>query len=146
MTVAAVLQALQVCFAYLISLAYINSSLGYRIAQVHIVFCIPSTALPVLFSRSARPLPRFLAYMEWFTPFPPAPCDNHGLYKIKRSLRNGSRLVSIIPLENIVRSCHLFPDFGHSVPREWTAANVLDECSTLYVNALVDRNTFKLIC
>ncbi|PIL34532.1 hypothetical protein GSI_03310 [Ganoderma sinense ZZ0214-1] len=64
---------------------------GYRVAQVRVVFRIPSGALPALFTNSARPYPRFLAYVEWFTPFPSVPGSSHGLYKIKRSVRNGSR-------------------------------------------------------
>ena len=144
---AAVFRGSKVCFVLAdISGFRFTVCTGYRVAQVRVVFRIPSKALPTLFPTSDRPYPTFLAYVEWFSPFPRTPCDNNGLYKIRRSLRNGSRLASIIPLENIVRSCHLFPDFGRIVPREWTAATVLDECTVFYVNPFVDRHTFKLIC
>ncbi|OSC97878.1 hypothetical protein PYCCODRAFT_1344873, partial [Trametes coccinea BRFM310] len=68
-----------------------------------------------------------LAYVEWFTPVVsgarnPHPC--HGLYKVTRLLRSGTRLANIVPLSNIERSCHLLPDFGTSAPREWSSSDV----------------------
>ncbi|KAJ3004511.1 hypothetical protein NUW54_g4780 [Trametes sanguinea] len=119
--------------------------LGYRVAQVRVVFKLPEDALPGLFPNARVARPQHLAYVEWFKPFPTAPHHDHGLYKIARSLRRGARLASIIPVENIARSCHLFPDFGAAVPREWTSSNVLEHCSTFYVNSFADRNTYKLI-
>ncbi|EPQ49845.1 hypothetical protein GLOTRDRAFT_19078, partial [Gloeophyllum trabeum ATCC 11539] len=60
-----------------------------------------------------------LAYVEWFSPFALAPDRTSGMYKITRSIRDGERLASIIPVSQIYRSIHLLPKFGSSVPRTW---------------------------
>ncbi|KAI0072797.1 hypothetical protein K474DRAFT_1572330, partial [Panus rudis PR-1116 ss-1] len=65
-----------------------------------------------------------LAYVEWFTAFPAAPDPVHGMYKISPAYCNGVRLSSVVPLANIYRSVHLFPIFGPSVDRTWTADQV----------------------
>ncbi|KAH9857831.1 hypothetical protein C2E23DRAFT_720065 [Lenzites betulinus] len=118
----------------------------FRVAQVRVVFKIPKTDLPTLFPRNAgATYPEHLAYVEWFTPFTPDPHPDHGLYKVSRSMRRGARLASIIPVEDIVRSCHLIPDFGAVAPREWTSSTVLEQCSSFYVNSFADRNTYKLL-
>ncbi|KAH9848282.1 hypothetical protein C2E23DRAFT_710867, partial [Lenzites betulinus] len=66
-----------------------------------------------------------LAYVEWFTPSSPAAHPNHGLYKFTRLLsRQGARLASIIPVDHIERSCHLFPEFGVITPRGWSSSDV----------------------
>lgn len=70
----------------------------------------------------------------------------HGLYKVSHARnREGDRLGLVIPIEDIERSCHLFPDFGRVAPRDWTSRTVLDECTTFYLNTFADRNTYKLI-
>ncbi|KAJ7902969.1 hypothetical protein B0H13DRAFT_1460737, partial [Mycena leptocephala] len=61
-----------------------------------------------------------LAYVEWFSAFSPRPEANHLMYKINRSLKNGDRIVSVIPVANIRRSVHLLPKFGPVAPPEWT--------------------------
>ena len=88
--------------------------------------------------------PEHLAYIEWFTPFT-TPRPDHGLYKVSRALRQGARLGSVIPIDQLERSCHLFPDFGAVAPREWTSSNVLEMCPTFYVNSFSDRNAYNII-
>ncbi|TEB26113.1 hypothetical protein FA13DRAFT_1577178, partial [Coprinellus micaceus] len=61
-------------------------------------------------------------YVDWFTPFKPAPEPHHGLYKISYSrLRDGSNLSSIVLLGNIFHSAHLYPSFGRAAPVTWTS-------------------------
>ncbi|KAI0824025.1 hypothetical protein BC628DRAFT_1381212 [Trametes gibbosa] len=118
---------------------------GYRVAQVRVVFKIPDSAMSVLFPNHAVARPEHLAYVEWFTSFPSTPHPDHGLYKISRSLRRGDRIASIVPVQNIARSCHLFPDFGAAVPRTWASSTVLEDCTSFFVNSFADRNTYKMI-
>ncbi|KAI0336980.1 hypothetical protein BDW22DRAFT_1340702 [Trametopsis cervina] len=114
---------------------------GYCIAQVKVIFSIPPHLITRLFP-SEKPPPRYLAYVEWFTSFDHEPCSHHLLYRVKRLQNNGQRLASIIPLQNIRRSVHLYPSFGTVVPREWTSSNVLDQCSYFFVNSFSDRQAY----
>ncbi|KAI0765857.1 hypothetical protein BD413DRAFT_606037 [Trametes elegans] len=119
---------------------------GYHIGQVRLVFTIPEKAKASLFPRlNAHDLPQHLAYIEWFAPSTPAANPDHGLYKLSRSVRRGSRLCSVIPITQIERSCHLFPDFGAVAPREWTSSNVLERCNSFYLNTFSDRYMYSLI-
>lgn len=118
-----------------------TSCLGHRVARVKAIFTLPKAAAN-LFAGSDRPRPRYLAYVEWFLKFPARPDPNHGLYKIKASIRDGDRLASVIPLRTIRRSVYLFPNFGPVAPREWTSANVLDRCTTFYVDVFSDRHAY----
>ncbi|KAJ7870322.1 hypothetical protein B0H14DRAFT_3083895 [Mycena olivaceomarginata] len=114
---------------------------GYRVAQVRVVFSIPTHTHNTLFSSGITP-PKHLAYVEWFSPFTSHPEPHHLLYKIRRSLKNGARLATIVPVDNIRRSVHLLPKFGPVAPQEWTSSNVLDLCSTFFVNSLSDRHIY----
>jgi hypothetical protein len=128
---------------YLLRIESLTSrlNLGVRVGQVRVIFSLPSKSLPLLFPPTVE-VPNHLAYIEWFTPFPSAPDRHHGLYKLSRAFHGGEKLVSIVPLANIVRSVHLIPNFGAVVPREWTSDTVLDNCDTFWLNSYIDRYTF----
>ncbi|KAJ6471532.1 hypothetical protein C8R45DRAFT_1055045 [Mycena sanguinolenta] len=110
---------------------------GYRVGQVRVVFKLSRKITDTLF-HGAHP-PRHLAYVEWFSPFPPRPEANHLMYKISRPAET---IASIIPIENIWRSIHLFPQFGPVVPRAWTSQNVLDMATKFYVSPWSDRHAY----
>ncbi|KAJ6497170.1 hypothetical protein C8R47DRAFT_972715 [Mycena vitilis] len=110
---------------------------GYRVGRVRVVFKLLRTTSDFLFP--GAPAPGHLAYVEWFTAFPRRPEPNHLMYKISRP---EERVASIIPVENIRRSIHLFPQFGPLVPREWTSQNVLDRATKFYVSPWSDRHAY----
>jgi hypothetical protein len=112
----------------------LKESTGYRVGQVRVVFSLPPS--------SGTPIPpERLAYVEWFSKFA-SPESNHGMHKLKRSSQGGDHIASIIPVSSIRRSVHLFPKFGPTVPKDWTAENVLEKCGTFYLNPFVDRNMY----
>ncbi|KAI0338542.1 hypothetical protein BDW22DRAFT_1409533 [Trametopsis cervina] len=118
---------------------------GHRIGQVKVIFSLPKNAYHFFFSDDQQP-PKYLAYIEWFKPFRLLPQPNHLLYRVTRSLdASGDRLASIVPVDCIRRSIALFPSFSSSVPREWTSSNILDECSTFYVNSFSDRHSYHTV-
>src|SRR5215472_16277493 len=106
---------------------------GYRVVQVHVIFKFPDTAIAHLFPPHRRP-PEHLAYVEWFSPFPRTLAPNHHLYKLTHSIRNGECLASILPVQSLRRSIHLIPEFGHSVPQDWTSDTVLEESPKFFMN------------
>jgi hypothetical protein len=75
----------------------------------------PPKSISLLFPPTVH-LPTHLAYVEWFTPFLPAPDHNSRLYKLSRSLHGGDTVASIVPVANIERSVHLIPRFGVIAP------------------------------
>ena len=121
---------------------------GHRIAQVQVVFQIPTAAVSKFpsISSHAEQIPTYLAYIEWFNPIPAMPNRSHGMYQVSRSFNRGHRWASIIPVDTIFSSIHLFlriiPD---SSPCEgWNLFTVLDNCHSFYVNPFSDRDTFLL--
>ncbi|KAF7972500.1 hypothetical protein HWV62_17870 [Athelia sp. TMB] len=116
----------------------------FRVCQVRVAFTLSGKALESLFPQAGPQPPKHLAYVEWFSPF--ADRDHaSGLYRLSRSLRDGQRLASVIPVSNIVQSIHLYPQFGARAPREWTSANVLDMCPVFFTSPFADRQNFVTI-
>ncbi|KAL6299809.1 hypothetical protein BKA93DRAFT_888051 [Sparassis latifolia] len=88
------------------------------------------------------PPPRHLAYVEWFSKFTASPDANLKMYKVKQTLKDGARLASVVPLSLIQISVHFLPKWRRAVPAHWTSENVLDQCSTFYVNPFKNRHTY----
>ena len=112
---------------------------GHCVGRVHCVFLLPPDALTYWFSRLGRVPPRYLAYVEWFTPFPTSPDRNHLLYKISKLQVHNKQQVSIVPVQLIRQSVHLFPKFGPVARDEWKSTNVLDLCQTFFTNPFSDH-------
>ncbi|KAH9069499.1 hypothetical protein EDB83DRAFT_2222076 [Lactarius deliciosus] len=121
--------------------ALVKHGSRFRVVQIRVVFQLPKSAIPSIFT-SSRPAPTYLAYVEWFSP-PSAPDESHGMYRISRSYRNERRLASIIPLEDVCRSVHLFPVFGSVLPQQWQGSTVLEECRTFYINPFLDKHLYQ---
>ncbi|KAI0765845.1 hypothetical protein BD413DRAFT_637000 [Trametes elegans] len=114
-----------------------------RVVQVRVVFTLPEPVLDIMFPAvpaHQRPPPH-LAYVEWFSPFT-APDPSSGMYRVSRTVKDGDRVVSIIPVSLIERSVHLIPKWPRQVPPHWSSENVLEHCSTFYVNPFKDPNTY----
>lgn len=121
---------------------FADSNIGYRVAQVRVVFRIPEKASNELF-RADKDLPRHLAYVEWFSNFGNNPDVNHRMYGLSRAyMGNGKRLFSVVPVADIRRSVHLYPDFGEVAPREWTTNSMLDDCDLFFLNPFPDRHSY----
>lgn len=99
-------------------------------------------AKDVVFPTDDIILPNHLAYVEWFTPLPATTDSVNQLYKVSRVIRNGERHASVIPVEMILCSVHLFPRFGTNTPQEWDSSSVLELCQNFYVNPFSNRNIY----
>ncbi len=75
---------------------------GLQAAQVLVIFSMPEQ-----FARSDTAL----AYVVWFKPFR-TPAADIGMFITSNSTQNHRRRASVVPLTDIVRSCHLIPIFG----------------------------------
>ena len=120
--------------AFPLPFATLSTLKGLSVAQVRVIF-----QLPLEYGRFDTPL----AYVEWYTPltsYIPA----IGMYQISRSFRNRYRRASIIPVNQIVRSCHLIPKFGTKIGRSWNAENVLALADHYYVNCDISLHNFVL--
>ncbi|KAH7926125.1 hypothetical protein BV22DRAFT_1009731 [Leucogyrophana mollusca] len=105
---------------------------GLRVAQVRVIF-----KLPRQFGSYTQPL----AYIEWFTPFrQPDPIIN--MYQVSRSTRQLRRNAAIVPLNALVRSCHLIPKCGLHIDQTWATDNVYERAQSFYLNAYIDIDMF----
>ena len=108
---------------------------GLRAAQVRAIF-----KLPPVFGVDEP-----LAYVNWFTPFR-EPQANTGMFAISRSTNTHVRNASVIPVSQIVRSCHLMPVFGRSkaVDLGWAPETVLEDqdCKTYFLNPYLRHHDF----
>ncbi|ESK82317.1 hypothetical protein Moror_2245, partial [Moniliophthora roreri MCA 2997] len=112
----------------------------YRVAQVQVIFSLPSWLLEQLFTIDQQShVPQHLAYVEWFMQFAQSPKGPHGLYKIRSSFNSkGYQDSTIVPVMAFRHSIHLYPKFGSAVLPEWTSSSVLDDTKQFYVNSFSD--------
>ena len=112
---------------------------------MRVVFEIPNQVIKQVFTDPDTPPPEYLAYVEWFSPIPATRGSSHQLYKVTRLTQNGRRCASIIPVKSIIRSVHLFPNFGPRAPQEWNTFTVLELCNSFYVNPFSDRGNYLIL-
>lgn len=61
------------------------------------------------------------------------------MWTVSRSFRSGGRRdAEIIPVERIVRSCHLVPRFGRRVSIDVSETGALEAYQLFYVNVWLD--------
>jgi hypothetical protein len=65
------------------------------------------------------------------------------MYKVSRVTHNGWRQASIIPVELIRASVHLFPQFGQQT-RDWNMFTVLELCQLFYINSFSNRDVYLM--
>ncbi|KAF8995952.1 hypothetical protein BDQ17DRAFT_1330295 [Cyathus striatus] len=106
-------------------------------AQVCCVFSLPPHVVQEWF-KGNPPLQHF-AYVEWFTPFLIAQLDPSS------SQYEGRPALSIIPINLIKASAHLFPNFGKKAPEDWKSSSVLNDSRTFYVNPFNDHFQYPTI-
>ncbi|KAK7035123.1 hypothetical protein R3P38DRAFT_2518574 [Favolaschia claudopus] len=108
---------------------------GLSVARVRVIFKIPTHIIPESPS---------CAYVDWFRPLQSPPTDGIGMHKLSLSSRNHQQNSEVIPLSQILRSCHLIPRFGKSANRSWTSDSVLDEAKEFYLNPYLRHHDFHL--
>ncbi|PPQ76233.1 hypothetical protein CVT24_009444 [Panaeolus cyanescens] len=111
---------------------------GLKAAQVRVIFKLP---------------PEFgvkqpLAFVHWYRPFrDPPETSSTGFYTLALSSRSGVQHSEVIPLANIVRTCHLIPVFGRSsaLDLQWTPEHVLEEAGMFYLNPYLRHFDFYFL-
>ena len=83
------------------SLNLTNWCTGHQIAQVHIVFHIPSSVVHEVSPALDTLSPTHLAYVEWFSPITATPDPKHQLYRVSRQMCNRHQSASIIPVDSV---------------------------------------------
>ena len=111
-----------------------HSSAGILVARVRVIFRLPE-------GYGSYPHP--LAYVNWYKPLK-KPAPNIRMHEISLSTRTHRQNSSIIPVTDILRSCHLIPVFGKAIDPTWTSESVLDQCKTFYLNPYLRHHDFYL--
>ncbi|KAF8977848.1 hypothetical protein BDQ17DRAFT_1394870 [Cyathus striatus] len=102
---------------------------GHAVARIRCLFTLPAHVAHEWFKGS--PPSQHFAYVDWYTPFSAAEID--------------PPMSSVIVVDLIKASVHLFPSFGHKAPESWISSMVLDECKTFYVNPFNNRSQYSTI-
>ncbi|KAF8257683.1 hypothetical protein EI94DRAFT_1774385 [Lactarius quietus] len=97
------------CFDTVIIQQGSQTQVGLRITQVRVIFQLPSKLTPLIFPSSEATPPTHLAYVEWFSPIPTSPDSNSKLYRVSWLTWRGQCVASVIPVDSIISSVHLFP-------------------------------------
>ncbi|KAJ7330893.1 hypothetical protein DFH08DRAFT_708629 [Mycena albidolilacea] len=107
---------------------------GLCVARVRVIFRIPED-----FGQYPEPV----VYVDWYKPLQ-RPIAGIEMHQVSLSSRNHRQRSSIIPIGDILRSCHLIPVFGRSANPRWTSDVVLDVCTSFYLNPYLRHHDFYL--
>ena len=121
---------------------------GHCVGRLCCVFVLPPDTLTHWFSCLGCVPPKYLMYVEWFTPFLTSPDQNHLLYKISKLKVHGEQQVSIVLVQPICQSVHLLPKFGPVAQDKWKSVNILHQEITILAIAPQSGTlaTFRIPC
>jgi hypothetical protein len=111
-------------------LAFVIIIPDIRVVRVKLIFCLPQWLSKVA---------KRLAYVNWFSLFWKKEKAT-GLYVISPSFQHHQPLAEVVPLERIVRGCHLIPKFGTKVSINRDMG--FSKGSMFYVNPWIDMHMF----
>jgi len=66
------------------------------------------------------------------------------MFKVSLSSHNRRQRASIIPITQILRTCHLIPSYGRQVNHTWASESVLDQATFFYLNPYLRHHDFFL--
>lgn len=110
-------------------------STGLQVARVLLIFQLPTTILP-----NSEPL----VFVHLFKTFS-KPVPNLNLFHTSYAYRQRYKQGIVLPLTQIVQTCHLTPNFGAKVNRRWTSATILDLAPSFYLNPYLRYRDFHLL-
>lgn len=113
-----------------------------HIGRLKVIFCLPQQVYgSVQPAWTKDPL----TYVEWYAPLKPA--ADYELYAVKKpSLSlDGSLPGRVILLLSIRQTCQLVPNFGRTVPIDWTLDNVLDKCDSFLLNCFTSKYAYQTL-
>ena len=107
---------------------------GVGVGQVRVIF-----KLPEQFGICRTPL----AYVHWMKPLR-EPIPSIHMHEVSFSSHNHRQRASIIPLNDVLQTCHLIPVFGRASASSlgWRAETVLDEAPSFYLNPYLRHHDF----
>ncbi|KAJ4484469.1 hypothetical protein C8R41DRAFT_769753 [Lentinula lateritia] len=108
---------------------------GLQAARVLLIFQLPS-----LIHTQSEPL----AFLHLFKPFNKHPVPDSNMFQTSYAHRQHAKHGTILPLSQIVQTCHLTPHFGQKMNRAWDSANILDSAEKFYLNPYLRHRDFYL--
>ncbi|OCH85606.1 hypothetical protein OBBRIDRAFT_739626, partial [Obba rivulosa] len=113
---------------------------GLRAGQVRAIFKISESVCSAAgLSPAHAALP--VVYIEWFTPFH-ARDELNGMHILTRSTRQHRQYATIVPVTDIMRSCHLIPVWGPQMDRSWTSETALAKAKKYWLNCYLRHQDF----
>ena len=67
------------------------------------------------------------------------------MYRINYLSVQGEQQSSVIPVDLITQSVHLFPKFGQFANADWKSSDVLDKAMSFFVNPFSNRFSYSTI-
>ncbi|KAJ3765994.1 hypothetical protein FB446DRAFT_654443 [Lentinula raphanica] len=120
---------------------------GCRAARLRVIFRLPTTVHDsgALVKAPANWPREHLAYVTWYSRFKAFPDTASGMYKVEPAIgSNGVPQGAIIPLSDIRQNCMLVPS-KTTWDKHWNSDNILDKCSSFFVNNLQTKYTYQTI-
>ncbi|KAJ7603070.1 hypothetical protein FB45DRAFT_882434 [Roridomyces roridus] len=101
----------------------------------------------LLFSFSFDGVDYSCALVEWFKKVGRAPDKSTGMWIVEPEYRGRHRLVTIVPLESVLRGAHLIPVYGTGahLPPDFSFKYSLDAFVSFHVNKYADHHANEIV-